>query len=153
MVTDNLDRVLVSTNCTVTTKTPELARNCSFCCCVGNNSFRKRKSCYVVNNTDCEVTLRSFKSEVIVNCEDGCRSCILRTKTVTTTNNLNASANFVKSSNNVKEERFTKRTGLFCSVKNCNLFNCCGNCFRKLFSNERTVKSYLYKTNLSPCNN
>ena len=92
-------------------------------------------TCYVVNDTDCEVSLRSFKSKVIVNCEDGCRSCILRTKTVTTANNLNASAYLVKSSNNVKEEGLTKRTGFFCSVKNSDLLCGCGNsCDRERYN-------------------
>ena len=41
VVTDDLDRVLVCTDCAVTAKTPELAGDRACGCCISNNLFGK----------------------------------------------------------------------------------------------------------------
>ena len=74
VVTDDLDGVLVSTNGTVSTETPELTADCTCSRSVGSGLFFERKTGDVVNDTDGEVVLGSFCVEVFVGCEDGCRS-------------------------------------------------------------------------------
>ena len=64
VVADDLDSLLVSTYCTVGTKTPELATYCSSWFC---SNFLNLKGCsvYVIFNTDCEVVLWLSLLEVI----------------------------------------------------------------------------------------
>ena len=77
VVTDDLDGVLVSTNCTVAAQTPELAGDSALCRCIGNLLLLEGCACNVINDTDCEVVLGSLLCEVIVNRKDRGRRSIL----------------------------------------------------------------------------
>ena len=86
MITDNLNRVLVSTYSTISTKTPELTWSCSGRSCVSCLCTRKWCISNIIYDTNC-------KSSLILICKnskDISRSCILRTKTITTIKDFNA---------------------------------------------------------------
>ena len=148
MVADDLDGVLVSTNGTVTAETPELALNHISGSCVGSGLLLEGVTGKIVNYADSEVILL-FACHVLINCEDGSGSSILRAETVSTAENLNAaSANLVESCDNVEVKGLAKRAGLLGSVKYGNDLCTCGNSLSKLCRNEGSVKSYLNETNL-----
>ena len=102
VVTDNLNRVFVSTNGTVTAKTPELALDSAFCCGVGCFFLVEREAGNVIVNTDSELSLRLVLAEFLVNSENAGRGSVLRTETVTAADNsVNLSALYCQSSNNI----------------------------------------------------
>ena len=103
MVTDNLNGVFVSTNSTVTAKTPELTSDGTGSRCIGSGYFLEREAGNVVYDTDCEVVLGSVCDEVVEYSEDGLRRSILGTETVTSANNLDVTSSCEsKSGNNVE---------------------------------------------------
>ena len=149
VVTDNLDRVFVSTNGTVTAKTPEFALNCTFSSSVGCSFFFERKICNIVYDTKCKVGLRSVLRKFFVDSKDAGRRSILRTKTISTADNsINLAAFRCKSCNNIEVKRLAQGTGFLSSIKNSNFLNCFRNSCYQMFSRERTIKAYLYKTYL-----
>ena len=149
VVSDDLDRVLVCSNRSVSAKTPELALDHIGRRGIGSCGLGKRETCKIVYDTNGEVILGSRLAKVSVNREDRCGSSILRTKTVSAADNLDTgSAGLSKSGNNVKIKGLAKRAGLLGSIENCDLLNGCGNSLSKLLGNEGTVKSYLDKTDL-----
>ena len=74
VITDDLDRVLVSSDCSVSSKSPELTVDCSFWCCNQWCTNFKWKICNIIVDTDCE----SFFVCVVEYCNDLCRCCIFR---------------------------------------------------------------------------
>ena len=127
VVTDNLDRVLVSTNSTVRTKSPELTACNSFRSCYRWRTCRKWKISYIIVDTDCKSLLLC----VIVYCDNLCRCCILRTKSVTSCKYRNVSKLCILNScNNIKVKRLTDWTRFLGSVKYGNLLNCLKMCIR-----------------------
>ena len=70
MVTDDLCRVLISTYCTISTKTPELALFCTRCGCDRSRlNLWQAQVCYIIDNTDCETSLRSILLQLFVYCK------------------------------------------------------------------------------------
>ncbi len=80
VVTDNLDRVLIRTYGTISTKAPELTVCCTLWCGYRILLNLKRQMRYIIDDTDGESLLLSIS----VNSDDLSRSSILRTKTITT---------------------------------------------------------------------
>ena len=145
VITDDLDRVLVSSDCSVSSKSPELTVDCSFWCCNQWSTYFKRKSCYIINNTDCEFSF-CFVLEYSNNLS---RCCIFRTKSVTSWVDLNSvEFSSFKSCNNIKVQRFSKRSWFFCSVKNIDVLNRIWNCIYKCLCAEWSVKTNFNNTNL-----
>ena len=70
MVTDDLDRVFVSTNSTVAAETPELAFDRAFSCCVGSFLLFKREVCNVVADAESELSLGCILCKLVIYCED-----------------------------------------------------------------------------------
>ena len=151
MVTDNLDGVLVSTNCTVRAETPELTSNCSLWSSVELTFGWEREVSNVICDTDCEAWLVVFlEGSVPVNSLNLVRSCILGTETVSTASDNNViELSALESSNNVEVERFAESTWFLGSVENRNLLNSVRNSFDELVSAERSVKTNLNETELS----
>ena len=54
IVTNDLDRVLICSNSTISTKSPELTVDCSFWCSNKCFALIQWQVCYVINDTDCE---------------------------------------------------------------------------------------------------
>ena len=145
VITDDLDRVLVSSDCSVSSKSPELTVDCSFWCCNQWSTNFKRKSCYIINDTDCEFSF-CFVLEYSNNLS---RCCIFRTKSVTSRVDLNSvEFSSFKSCNDIKVQRFSKRSWFFCSVKNVDVLNSIRNCIYKCLCAEWSVKTNFNNTNL-----
>ena len=70
VVTDNFNRVFVSTNGTVTAKTPEFAFNGAFCCGVGSGFLFERKAGNIIVDTNGELRLRSILLKFIIYSKD-----------------------------------------------------------------------------------
>src|SRR5690606_33610432 len=87
VVSDDLDRVLVSTNCTIGTQSPELAADCSLRCCIDLLCHWQGCKCYVVYDSDSEAILNFFSLQVVEYCLNIRRRSILGTETITTSNN------------------------------------------------------------------
>ena len=149
VITDDLDRVLVSTYSTISSKSPELAVCCSLWCCNKWCTCLKRKVCNIINDTDCEFLFLS----VLIYCYDLCRCCIFGTKSVTSCKDLNiAELAVAKSCNNIKIQRLAKSSWLFCSVKNRDLLNCIRDCIDKSLCTEWSVKTNFNNTDfLTSC--
>ena len=75
VITNDLDGVLVCSNSTICSKSPELTVDCSFWCCNNRSTCFKRKVCNIINDTDCEF----FFSSVLINSYDLCRCSIFGT--------------------------------------------------------------------------
>ena len=150
MVTDDLDGVLVSTDSTVRTKTPELTGLCACRSGIRELCGLEGQMCNVVNDADCELLLSVVALfHVAVYSDDIGRLCILGTETVTAGEDLSAAELCaVDSSENVEVQRLADGARLLSSVENRN----CLNCFRKnveeVLSNERSVQANLNETNL-----
>jgi len=76
VVTDNLNRVLVGTYSTVSTQTVEFSFEHTFTAQSDFFFLRKRSERNVVYDTDSEVVLRHWHSQVFEYRDDLCRSCI-----------------------------------------------------------------------------
>ena len=88
MVTDDLDRVLVSTYSTIRTKTPELTACCTSWSNINFRDDWQGMTCNIINDTDCEVVLWLICFQVLIDRDDGTWSNVLRTKAVTTANDI-----------------------------------------------------------------
>ena len=85
VITDDFDRVFVSTYSTISTQSVEFR----FERTVFKYDFlffRKRSKCYVILDTDSETVFRLWQCKVFVNGNDLSRSSVFRRKTVATTN-------------------------------------------------------------------
>ena len=76
VITDNFHRVLVSTYCTVSTQTVEFSFEHTFTAQCDFFFLRKRSESNVIYDTDSEVVLRHWHSQVFEYCDDLCRSSI-----------------------------------------------------------------------------
>ena len=145
-VTDDLDGLLVGTNCTVGTKTPELTSNCAsrLCCDV---HCRQWAVVYVVNDTDCEVILCLLSLKVVVYCNNLSRCCVVGTKTISSCINFRSVVNVEVKVSYVEIKWVAFSTRLFCSVENSNLLGCLRHSLQEVLCWPRSVKSYFYETN------
>ena len=85
----------------------------------------------------------------VVHREYACRRSILGSESVASSDDcIDLSSLGGKSSDNIHVERLTKRSGFLCTVKNSDLLDSCGNSFNELLGRERTIETYLYKTDL-----
>ena len=149
MVADDLDRVLVGADGTVTAETPELAGYRSGSRGVGNGVLGQRVTGHIVNDTDSEALLRLVGCEVLVNGKDRRGGGVLRAETVAAADDLDVSSALAgESGNDVKIERLAERAGLLGAVKHRDLLYAGGNSLCELVRAEGTIKSYLYKTDL-----
>jgi len=148
VVTDDFDGVLVCADSTVTAQTPELAGDSALGSRIGNNLFGKRIACNIIDDTDGEMVLRILLCEIVINGKDGSGSCILGAETVSAADNLGINTLFSEGCNNIEIERLAERAGFLCSVENGNLLDRLGQSLCELVCTERTIKSYLYETDL-----
>ena len=145
MITDNLNRVLISTDSTVCTKSPELTGSSSCRSCSRVLCDIERKVSYIILDTDS----KSWLFCILVSCNNLCRSCILRTKTITACGNkAGLKLSSAKWSHNIKVKRLTKRTRLFCTVKYDDVLNSLRKSSNKMLSWEWSVEANLNNTNL-----
>ena len=86
VVTDNLNRVLVCTYCTVSTQSIEFSFEHTFTAQCDFFFLRKRSESNVVYDTDSKVVLRHWHSQILEYSDDLSRSSIFRTQTITTAN-------------------------------------------------------------------
>ena len=146
IVTDDLDGVLVSTYSTISTKSPELTVCCSLWSSYKRSACLKGKVCNIINDTKSKFLFLS----IVINSYDLSRCCVLGTKSVTSGEDLNAVKFAVlKCSNNIKIQRLALSSWLFCSVQNCDLFNCLRNSIDKSLCAEWSVKTNFNNTNFS----
>ena len=126
VVSDDLDGVLVCTDCTITTETPELTFDCSRSSCVRTILVLcEGEECNIIVDADCELLLRLILLEFIIYGEYRCWSCILASETIASADDLQAClAVFSKSCNNIQVKWFAKCTWFLCSVKDSDALTC-----------------------------
>ena len=148
VVTNNLDRVLVSTHSTVSTKTVELrleqtvATHCDFFL------LGKRCESHIIHNTDSEVVLGFGELEVFVNAEDLCGSGVVRTETVTATYDNGSISLAVECFLHIEVKGFAVCTGFLRTVKYRNALTCSGDSTEEVLYREGTVEVYAHQTYL-----
>ena len=142
VITDNLNRVLVSTYRTVSTQTVEFSFEHTFTAQSDFFFLRKRSESYVVYDTDSEVVLRHRHSQVFEYRDNLSRSSVLRTQTVATANDNRSIFCTVEAVFNVKIQRFTVSTRFFSTVKNCDSLSSLRYSSQEVFSRERTIQVY-----------
>ena len=125
IVTDDLDSGLVSTDCTIGTKTIEQA-GCIVSINLDINRF-KGEVCNIIFDTDCELFLRFILLEFFKDSIDIGWVCVLGRKTITTTDECDVLV-VAECIFNIKEQWFTW-TNFLCTVKNSNLLSCSRNSF------------------------
>ena len=113
VVSDNLNRVLICANSTVSSESPELTVDGSFRS--GNRVFFyfQRKVGNIIINTNCKFLFVC----IVINSDNLSRSCVFGTKAITSACNLNRlKLRSLQCCNNIQVQRFAKRTWLFCPV-------------------------------------
>jgi len=148
VVTDNLNRVLVGAYCTVGSQTVELSLEHSFAAQCDFFFLRKRSESNVVHNTDSEVVLRHRHSQVLVNCDDLCRSGILGTQTVTAAYDNRSVFRAVEAVFYIEVQRFAVSTRFLRTVEYGNLLGSFGNGSQEVLGRERTIQVNGNQTNL-----
>ena len=148
VVTDNLYRVLVGTYRTVSTQTVELSFEHAFAAQCDFFFLGKRSESHVVHNTDGEVVLRHRHSQILVNCDDLCRSSILRTQTITAAYDNRSIFCTVEAVFYVEVQRFAIGARFFCTVEYGNLLGSLRNGSKEMLGRERTVQVNGNQTNL-----
>ena len=88
MVTNDLNGILICTNSTIGSKTPELTAYSAWCCYLDLISYWKRSKGKVIIDTYCKVVLRLFLIQLVKYSNDLCRSSILNGKSITSANDL-----------------------------------------------------------------
>ena len=150
MVADDLDGVLVGTNRTVATNTPELALDGSFGCGIGSiRIFGQRQVGNIIHNTDRKLMARLILLELFKDSECGRRRRIFRTKTITATDNGEiAFSGFIQCRNDILIQRLTDRTRLLGTIHDGNLLDRLRENVNKMLYRERTIQANLHKTDL-----
>ncbi len=148
IVADNLDRVFVCTDSTISAKAVEFSFKDAFA--AESLFFFERKRCKrnVINNTECKVVFRFGEIEIVVNRNNHSRCGIATSETVTASNDERLVLFSVESVANVKIKRFAFCSGLFGSVENGYTFNGRRYCFKEMLCRERTVQVYANHTYL-----
>ena len=124
IVTDNLNRVLVSTNGTVSTQTIELSLEQVVATHWDLLFLWERSECNVIYDTNSEVVLRLWQLKVLEYSNDLSWSSIRRTETITATYNQWLALVIVESRLNVEVQWLTLCTWLLSTVKNSDALNC-----------------------------
>ena len=140
MVTNDLDGVLVSTNSTVSTQTPEFTTCCAFTSNVNLRKNWQRQMCNVIDDTDCEVVLWSIKFKVFKYRDNLAWSNVFRTKTVTSANDCSLFSGSVECTQSIHVNWFSDSTAFDISIKNSDLCSCCRNSCKECFFFEWSVQ-------------
>ena len=148
VITDDLDGVLVSSNSTVSTQSPELAVDGSFRSGYQRSTGLKRQMCNIVYDTDSKFSLLS----VVVYSNDLSRSGIFGSQSVTACEyrSIIEFGSF-KSCNNIKVQRLAKSTWLFGSVKYGDQFSSFRNSLYQCICAERSIKTNFNNTDFLAC--
>ena len=142
IVTDDLDTVLIRTNSTVRSQSPEFAGNLACRFAVRHLAWRKRKSCYVICNRNSEFLLRMIGPEIFINCQQILWLCIFRAQSVTASRYQNVVEFAVLNSCcNIKQKRFAHRTRFLGTVQHCDFLYCIRQCFQEVLSGKRTIQT------------
>ncbi len=126
---NNLNRVFVSTNRTVSTQAEEYSTDNIFRFGVDRIVERQRGVVDIVINTNGEAVNRFSCSGIVINSFNHARSEFFRRQAVTSAENFRHIGDFAvckslsQSGNNVQIQRFAGRAGFFSSVEDGNNFN------------------------------
>ena len=138
--TDNLNRVLVCTDCTVSTQTEEQRLEGTLLSHRDLLAYRQREVCNVIDDTYCEVVLWSRECHISEYRQHLCRSCILRRKTVATTDNLWLELVTIECIYDIEVQRLAICSRLLCAVQNADCLNCLRQYVEEIFCREWTVE-------------
>ena len=150
VVTDDFCGVLVGTNSSVSTDTPEFTFNSSFCS--GNGSglnLWQAEVGNIVHDTNGKACLWSILFQLLVNSKYAGRRCVFGAQSVAATNQYDVvELCFPQGSGNVQEERLTQRTWFLSSVKNSQLLYSLGQYLQEGLRNPWAIETNLNQTNL-----
>ena len=112
-------------------------------------AYWERSEGNIVDDTYCEVVLRHWQCEVLVNCEDLCWSGIVRTETIATTYYEDiAHAELLECILNIEVERFAVSAWLLGAVKHADTLNRSWKSLLEVFEREWTVEVNIDHTEL-----
>ena len=149
MVTDDLDGVLVGTDCTVSTESPELAGLGSLRGNVRIAGSMDGKIGNVIKDGKSEFLLGFITPKVFVNSKYVSGLYVLGTESVTSACD-EALLKFCssESGNDIEEKRFAESAGFLGSVENSDLLHCLGKNVEEILGGPRSVKVNFYDTYL-----
>ena len=149
MVTDDLDGVLVSTDSTVSTKSPELASLGSLRSNVRIAGSLDGKVGNVIKDGKSEFLLGFITPEVFEYCQYVAGLYVLGTESVTSACD-EAPIEFcaAESSYDIEEKRFAESAGFLGSVKNSDLLHCLRKNVKEILGGPRSVKVNFHDTYL-----
>ena len=146
-VADDLYGVLVGTYCTVSAQTVELGLEHSLAAHSNLFAYRQTSERHVIYYTYSEMVLRLRQSQVLEYSQHLCRSCIVRTQTVTTAyNQYILQSEFTQSILYVQIQRLAVSARLFRAVKYTDTLNTCRQSLFQVLQTERTIQVYIDHT-------
>ena len=149
MGTDDLDGVLVCTYGTVGTESVELAFGCARLNDADLALGREALEGYVVHDADGEIVLRLLLLEVVVNCDNLCRGCVLAGKSVASAYDKRCSADSLEHGLDVLVERLSECARLLGAVQNGDFLHVLRKHLEQILRAERTIEVYGYETVLA----
>src|SRR5574344_327977 len=96
--------------------------------------------CNIINDTDCEVILRFVLFQVVEYRNNLCRSCIMRTQTITATNDHWFVLYIIICTLYIQIQWFTFSSRFLCTVEYCNTLNRSRNRCQQMFYREWTIQ-------------
>ena len=143
IIPDNLDGVLVGTNCTIGTEAPELAADNA----VGLDIHRYERNGqirYVIIDTYGEMLFRAVAHEMDKYRFDMGRRYVLRGQAITAGNNHRITVRILECRTYIFIQRFADCTRFLRTVQDSNAFHCLRHSRKEMFQRERTIEMYLY---------
>ncbi len=143
IIADNLDRVLVGTNCTIGTEAPELAADDSVRLDI-HRYERNRQIGYIIIDADGEMLFRIITHEMNKYRFDMGRRNVLGGQAITAGNNHRITVRILECRTYIFIQRFANCTRFLRAVQDSNAFNRLRHSCKEVFQRERTIEVYLY---------
>ena len=138
--TDDLDRVLVGTNRTVSTQTEEQCLERTLLSQRDLLTYGQRSERNVINDTYGELILRLGSSQILINCQHLCGGCILRRQTVATTDDHRTRLAVVECVLNIEVERLACCARLLGAVEYADTLHALGHHVEHILRREGTIE-------------
>ncbi len=150
VVADDLDGVLVGSDCAISAKTEELGLEHSLVAYADFGKLGKGKVSHVVDDAHREAVLGLGKSEIVIDGKNLCGSGVLRAEAIATAYDERGVLLAVEAILYVEIERLSERSGFFRAVEHGDSLGRGGDGGKEVLCGERTIEVNAYETNFLP---
>jgi len=134
VITDDLDSIVVSTDSTISTKTPEHALGGALRDGVELRAHGDVEVSAIIEDIHGEVVLGLLSLQVLEDSADAARSVLLATETITATDDVRMRLNVVEGHDDIEEERLTRGSGLLSTLDDSDALDALGDSLKEVLS-------------------